>query len=148
MTIDLDKVFNPLAELLAPEVAETVWRLEKICESPIEVILGASMLWYDRIFPERLLMPQYQWEGRRIDWVFRDQHLIVFIECDGHDFHERTKQQAANDRQKDREIQRNGYPILRFTGSEIYANATGCAAEIFEFMGDLFVEDHFRRRSA
>jgi very-short-patch-repair endonuclease len=54
------------------------------------------------------------------------------VECDGHDFHERTKEQAARDRMKDRQLQRLGYRVLRFTGSEIYQDATGCALEVVE----------------
>lgn len=43
----------------------------------------------------------------------------VAIECDGHDFHEKTKEQAAKDKKRDREFQKLGYVILRYTGSEI-----------------------------
>ena len=42
------------------------------------------------------------------------------IECDGHDFHEKTKEQAQRDKEKDRILQANGWLIARFTGSEIY----------------------------
>lgn len=60
------------------------------------------------------------------------------IECDGHDFHERTKEQAQRDREKDREIQRRGFSILRFTGSEIYQNPASCAEQILFFVSDLY----------
>lgn len=44
------------------------------------------------------------------------------VECDGHDYHERTKEQAAHDRARDREMQNDGLIVLRFTGSEIWAD--------------------------
>ena len=49
------------------------------------------------------------------------------VECDGHDFHERTKEQAARDRSRDRELQDAGVTIYRFTGSEIHNDPIGCA---------------------
>lgn len=45
---------------------------------------------------------------------------FAIIECDGHDFHERTKEQAARDRDRDRPVQEMGWRIMRFTGSELY----------------------------
>ncbi len=54
----------------------------------------------------------------------------VVIECDGHDFHERTKEQARHDRRRDRRMTAAGYRVLRFTGSEIYADAFACADEV------------------
>lgn len=51
----------------------------------------------------------------------------VIIECDGHDFHERTKEQAARDRSRDRAAQEAGHMMLRYTGSEIYRDPLGCA---------------------
>lgn len=54
----------------------------------------------------------------------------VLVECDGHDFHERTKEQAARDKKRDRELQTAGYAVYRFTGSEVWANAMSCAVEV------------------
>jgi very-short-patch-repair endonuclease len=45
---------------------------------------------------------------------------MVVIECDGHDFHEKTKEQAKHDKERDRWLTSQGYKILRYTGSEIY----------------------------
>jgi len=127
-------------------------KLSELCESPIEARLGAAMLFYDKFngmpgFPLilagqdeswpsgcRLLTPQYQFQQYRIDWVIREDERLTFIECDGHDFHERTKAQAGRDKLKDRTIQGAGHPILRFTGSEIFEDALYCAAQISEFV--------------
>jgi very-short-patch-repair endonuclease len=51
----------------------------------------------------------------------------VVIECDGHDYHERTKEQAARDKARDRDLQEQGYKVFRFTGSEIWRDTIGCA---------------------
>lgn len=54
----------------------------------------------------------------------------LIVECDGHHFHERTKEQAARDRSRDRAAELHGYSLLRFTGSEIHANPLGCALQV------------------
>lgn len=50
----------------------------------------------------------------------------VVIECDGHHFHERTKEQAAHDRGRDRAMTLAGYKVIRFTGSEIHRDLMKC----------------------
>jgi very-short-patch-repair endonuclease len=57
------------------------------------------------------------------------KHYAV-VECDGHDFHERTKEQAARDRSRDRRLQEAGFRVFRFTGSELYRDPLGCAVEV------------------
>lgn len=54
----------------------------------------------------------------------------IAIECDGHDFHERTKEQARHDRSRDRALTLAGWTVLRFTGSEIHADPIKCASDI------------------
>jgi len=54
----------------------------------------------------------------------------VVVECDGHDFHEKTKEQAARDKKRDRDMQLDGWKVLRFTGSEIWRGAEGCAKDV------------------
>jgi very-short-patch-repair endonuclease len=55
---------------------------------------------------------------------------LVIVECDGHDFHEKTKEQAQRDKSRDRYLTSQGYRVLRFTGSEIYRDAEKCAKEV------------------
>jgi len=58
----------------------------------------------------------------------------LIVECDGHDFHDRTSEQAKKDRQRDRWLQRMGYPVYRFTGSEINKDVFECTDHIFEHL--------------
>jgi very-short-patch-repair endonuclease len=80
--------------------------------------------------------PQFQWKGYRIDFRldYEGLNYPVFVECDGHDFHERTKEQAERDRTKDRLIQESGIAILRFTGREIYRDPMDCVLQIARFL--------------
>lgn len=56
------------------------------------------------------------------------------IECDGHDYHERTKEQARRDKSRDRELATMGWPVLRFTGSEIHKDAFACVKQVSDFL--------------
>lgn len=60
--------------------------------------------------------------------------IKVAIECDGHDFHEKTKQQASKDKARDRYMQSKGWSVLRFTGSDIFKDPMACAEEISKFV--------------
>lgn len=60
----------------------------------------------------------------------RDIYLRVIVECDGHEFHEKNKEQAARDKSRDRFLLGRGWPVLRFTGSEIHRDAAKCAQEV------------------
>lgn len=55
-------------------------------------------------------------------------HFVV-VECDGHDFHERTKEQAAKDRSRDRRLQDAGFRIHRYTGHELYKQPYDCVSQ-------------------
>lgn len=69
----------------------------------------------------------------------------AIIECDGHDFHERTKEQAARDRARDRAAQTAGYLMLRYTGSEIYRDPLGCARAALRAYSKFFESEWFDR---
>jgi REase_MTES_1575 len=58
--------------------------------------------------------------------------VSLAIECDGHQWHERTKQQAAYDRARDRALLRSGFTTVRFTGSEINRDPNQCARELLD----------------
>lgn len=53
----------------------------------------------------------------------------IAIELDGHDFHERTREQAERDKSRDRLLQSDGWIVLRFAGSEIWRDAGKCARQ-------------------
>lgn len=77
-------------------------------------------------------------------WSYPEYPGRIIVECDGHAFHERTKEQAARDKLRDRELQRAGYKVFRFTGSEIYADAFLCATEVFEALCSMADEERAR----
>lgn len=86
------------------------------------------------------LYMQTQVAGYRVDFLLvvkleeGDRIIGLVIECDGHDFHERTKEQAQRDRGMDRALTAAGFKVMRFTGSEIFRDAKKCASGLAEFL--------------
>lgn len=82
-----------------------------------------------------VLAPQVKIGNYRADFMLVHMHGLngwsgIVVECDGHDFHERTKQQATRDKARDRYIQKCGFKVMRFTGSEIWKDPMKCALEV------------------
>lgn len=127
------------------------------CESPIEEVFYVALQTLARFstltlgcadddaelervkqYKYPLIVQQQAKIGKyRVDFLIHflvgDEWKSVVVECDGHDYHERTKEQAAYDRSRDRAMTLMGYTVLRFTGSEIWNDPFGCAAQIIEF---------------
>jgi len=59
---------------------------------------------------------------------------VLLIECDGHDYHHRSKQQVSNDYERENALKLAGYDIIRFTGSQIYADPYKCADMILDYV--------------
>lgn len=139
------------------------------CESPIEKIIFTSIYTNASEFFEVyvatskedaeiittdsrrdyvLIEPQWHWTAFRCDFrisTFRfwdNRKASVIVECDGHEFHEKTKEQAQRDKSRDRQFLLAGMSVLRFTGSEIWKNPTVCTAQIFAALGIPQCIDH------
>lgn len=137
-------------------------------ESPIEAAFACAFVLWGRINSGDVGMFSPGWEpstGNSLpnptEWILAFQRQVgsyrvdfiaganplrptcqVIVECDGHNFHERTKEQAARDRARDRDLQTRGFKVFRFTGAEIYRDAFRCAAEVYgELLNQLSAED-------
>jgi hypothetical protein len=119
------------------------------CESPIEAQLGAAVLVVfekaghplklarvvdpTKPMDEFLLVPQFGWHFYRSDWAIVNpgRSSALLIECDGKDFHS-SPAQKRHDIKKDTAARGRGFSTIRFTGSEIYKDADGCAQKIYD----------------
>ena len=72
-------------------------------------------------------------DGTEIPSV-KDVTVHLIVECDGHDYHDRSKEQASRDRERDRELKKLGYEVFRYTGSDIWKNPLACAMEVVEVL--------------
>lgn len=80
------------------------------------------------LHPDFLIRAKF-WADRTNEeesWV----HSTVAVECDGHEYHERTKEQARRDKSRDRKLLSLGFPVLRFTGSEIHEGPLRAAESV------------------
>ncbi|WP_040985481.1 DUF559 domain-containing protein [Oceanobacillus jeddahense] len=151
-----ENVEERLALHIEDFLTATIQNIEE-CESPIEKMIALE---FNRIINRSFLDAGYNvfdWEPQReiilnedtqsekkyrVDFFFhfaqmKERGAIEYsfaIECDGHEFHEKTKEQAAKDKQKDRDLMKNGIIVIRFTGSEIHKNPYKCAREAIEIM--------------
>jgi len=58
------------------------------------------------------------------------REVRIAIELDGHEFHQRTKEQVERDYSRDRALARAGWIVVRFSGSEVWRDAGACALEV------------------
>lgn len=93
---------------------------------------------------------QVQIGPHRVDFLFvreradNEPPCYVVVECDGHEFHEKTKEQAARDKSRDRDLTNCGMTVMRFTGSEIWADAGACAQEVLTFLSVEWIDSGHR----
>jgi very-short-patch-repair endonuclease len=156
----VEDYINAAAQHEALRFVEYFDTLRERCESPIEVLLCAALYGWSKIDDLHIdflpgadevrsepysdeaifVYQQIQMGPYRADFVIHDVSVpleiqgprIIIVECDGHDFHERTKEQARRDKKRDRYFQSKGYKVLRFTGSEIWADPDTCVEEIID----------------
>lgn len=118
------------------------------CDSPIEELMYMALV---KLFNHvRLILPKYEYciETQKKMNYGRDSYYKAdiaisltdedfkfskkfIVECDGHDFHEKTKEQVRADKTRERYFTKLGYIVIRFSGSEINESPDDCALEVF-----------------
>lgn len=126
------------------------------CESPIEIIFA---YYWDRYYLENgvqisgaQLYPQEtitidNGKNYRVDFLIEYFRLVgdtidgvkelcdtVIVECDGHQFHEKTKEQVNRRNQRDYDLKMAGYDVIHFSGSELYNNPQECIQKVVNFL--------------
>ncbi|TDH58249.1 DUF559 domain-containing protein [Dankookia rubra] len=133
----------------------------EMVESPIEAMFGAWVVLFgndgyndiefsfgpeSRFDPEwgTNFTPQVTVAEYRADFLFKvclkGSFRMLAVECDGHDYHERTADQAARDRSRDRRLLTNGIHVLRFTGREIVRDLEACMDDLSDALSRLAEE--------
>ncbi len=144
-----EKVLDFILHNILPDIVISTLYIFEDCESPIEQLLGGALieaLKHDNLYIGTQEEIQVGNRKYRADFMIQPFYgdsrcdFKIDVECDGHDFHEKTKEQAARDKRRDRSIQAKGIPVLRFTGSEIWNDPKKCAKEVRSF-----VLDHIER---
>lgn len=139
------KVEKRIKEFYSDRIDALISELEE-CESPIEEILGLELMLnfenyyggYEMGFEAIIVNKQHELDVNGIIYrsdfciavMGRNKNMCFIVECDGHDFHEKTKEQVARDKKRDRDISSLGHIVIRFSGSEIYKDVGKCVREI------------------
>lgn len=118
------------------------------CESPIEIIFLTAYEIYRQMYDNDIFMqPQTEIEcGEKTyfaDFTIEFDELVnhefkedfkLIIECDGYEFHQKTKKQVDYDNKREYDLKMQGYEILRFSGSEIYNNPFGSVEKVLNYI--------------
>lgn len=86
------------------------------------------------------IVPQFEIDKYRVDFMVAGNIGEIFstlvIEIDGHEWHEKTKDQVAKDKKRERKILLSPYtcPIMRFTGSEIYNAKKSIYYDVLDYL--------------
>lgn len=94
------------------------------CESPIETLLFEALL-----KEGYQVYTQVPCGAYRIDLAIYSGRRKIAIEADGKAYHS-SPEQVEHDKRKDWYLERNGWRVIRFSGSEIYRNSHKCVAEV------------------
>ena len=94
----------------------------------ISLMMGDCTLWHHGIGNYK---PDFMFE------VTDESGPNLAIEIDGYDYHDKTKEQAAKDKQRDRLFIRNGFIPVRFAGTEVYRSPIDCVREALQIIVSL-----------
>lgn len=154
-----EQIWLDLAEnkISGKDLFDSFWFFKyNLCDSPIEVIFN---YYFDRVIHfdykdyDFNLLPQeeilvannhyradfliecfwYEFNENK-DIPVKEYYSKVIVECDGHDFHEKTKAQVKRRNERDYNLQMGGYDLIHFSGSEIFNNPEECAKKVIEYL--------------
>ena len=116
------------------------------CESPIEQILWVCLQVYPLVSDEDYYFEtqtevEVNGKNYRLDFLYSEDYdkevekpFRLAIECDGHDFHEKTKEQVEKRNKRDMDLKMAGYDVLHYSGSQIFKKPMGCVIDIFDYI--------------
>lgn len=157
-----NSIIAEAARAAAQSILDQYDVVKPLCGSPIEEILLAQLIADQEAYGEycklHFYLRQFEYPREpifpgcgidvtlqtgvgpyRVDFLFDDHSVpnlrqFIVVECDGHDFHEKTKEQARHDKKRDRYFTALGWKVLRFTGSEIFNDPEEVSSEIFSHL--------------
>ena len=112
---------------------------------PSDDVNSAKSRCTEHSYPALMVLPQAQIGKHRVDFlILASDHRqsikeptwrTLVVECDGHEFHERTPDQATRDKRRDRDLQLAGHQVFRFSGRDIWRNPMFCVDQIIQWVG-------------
>lgn len=132
----IDAAIDSLSEEMTE--ARRFWTNPPPFESPLEEAFFFCWHVVDRCGGSDAGRTRLRWQvpvdGYRLDFqVVSDVPGFpqIAIELDGHEFHERTKEQVALRNSRDRALTARGWKVFHISGSEFYADPHGVTSDIW-----------------
>jgi hypothetical protein len=145
----IEKASESAREVLLLAITEKIEGLRNVFESPLEesfyvwwvaleqVVSGGNILvQLDPQFPVVIGDEHYRLDFRVKAWKRGDtagNYPKIAVEVDGHEFHERTREQVALRDARDRALQKDGWVVFHYSWSEFFADPLGKVAEVYFF---------------
>lgn len=117
--------YNQIINLLSLEQLDNLLDLvnSNILSSEMILTFDSDVLYtpIEKIFRDRLIernisfKPQVKLGRFYVDFLLEIRNSKIIVECDGRDYHDKDK-----DRERDKELKKEGYEIFRFSGSRIF----------------------------
>lgn len=126
------------------------------CESPIEQMLSIALIdigigniyrfnpYIDILEIENQKYIQCNEKRYRVDFyiaaAYKDKNMEfknikkIIVECDGKEYHHSTRDQVNNDYERTLNLQKAGYEVIKFTGSQINRNPYRCAKAVLDLI--------------
>jgi very-short-patch-repair endonuclease len=88
------------------------------------------------------VMPQFRIDKYRVDFLITQKGIgpseilsPVVVELDGHEFHDKNKQQRSYEKARDRFLLRAGYRVVHYTGSDVVSDPYSVAYDALSLLG-------------
>ncbi|MCB9396241.1 MAG: DUF559 domain-containing protein [Acidobacteria bacterium] len=135
----------------ASRIFSAIW-LPKLAQemavggSPPEELLALVLevlLWEETRSGRMRIEKQKKLEGEFLTARYFQPDFIIeqtssnakfIIECDGYTYHRRTPEEYSREIKREREILKQGYPVVRFSAAELFEDPWGAGLEVIDFI--------------
>ncbi len=80
--------------------------------------------------------PDDEWMLKRNGQPEHHKDKALIVELDSYLWHGSDPEQFTKEKEREREIQKEGWNIMRFSGREIVRNVEKCVEQVIEYFGD------------
>ena len=124
------------------------------CESPIEKLFLIEWHYQNENFycggdlKDYIITPQYKIGDHRVDFLiclddgsidpYNRKENCLIVEIDSYIWHGSTPEQFTKEKERERELKKDGWNVMRFSGREIYRNVE---KYVYETMGYLLTKE-------
>ena len=152
----IEKLLEKRSQNIGEEWKEMTGDKMALCESPIEKLFFIEWEYQIKAEPYEeyyWIMPQYKINNYRVDFLIyyhyfskwikeskypeHNKNKSLIVELDSFLWHGSKPEQFAKEKERERELKKENWNMMRFSGREIYRNAEKCVEEVFEYFSKI-----------